>query len=244
LDVRLLRIATFVLTCVSATAQPPGWEVLSIKPNHSNSTDSNLDSAPGGRTTATNITVRELIRLAYGVKDYQIEHTPGWVDTDRFDINGKNTSGKNTNLEEERTLIRSLLADRFHLAVRHETRQRPVYLLVVGKDGPKLTPHNDGTGSGTRKGCGQLKGTRLTMDTIATVLSRQLDRDVLNQTGLEGKFDFQLDWTPDAGPCSEDSPVRPSFVTAIQQQLGLKLEAGKGPAEYLIVERIDRPTDN
>jgi uncharacterized protein (TIGR03435 family) len=232
------------LACTPLASQPPGWEVVSVKPNHSNSTESNLDSAPGGRTTATNITIRELIRLAYTVKDYQIEHAPGWVDTDRFDINGKNTSGKNTSLDDEKALIRTLLTDRFHLAVRRETRQRPVYLLVVGKDGPKLTPHNDGTGSGTRKTCGQLKGTRLTMDTIATVLSRQLDRDVLNQTNLPGKYDFQLDWTPDSGPCSDDAPVRPAFVTAIQQQLGLKLEAGKGPAEYLIVEHIERPTEN
>jgi len=234
----------FALACTPLASQPPGWEVVSVKPNHSNSPESNLDSAPGGRTTATNITIRELIRLAYTVKDYQIEHAPGWVDTDRFDINGKNSSGKNTSLDDEKALIRSLLTDRFHLAVRRETRQRPVYLLVVGKDGPKLTPHNDGTGSGTRKTCGQLKGTRLTMDTIATVLSRQLDRDVLNQTNLPGKYDFQLDWTPDYGPCSDDAPVRPAFVTAIQQQLGLKLEAGKGPAEYLIVEHIDRPTEN
>src|SRR5689334_14008287 len=234
----------FALACTPLPSQPPGWEVVSVKPNHSNSPESNLDSAPGGRTTATNITIRELIRLAYTVKDYQIEHAPGWVDTDRFDINGKNSSGKNTSLDDEKALIRFLLTDRFHLAVRRETRQRPVYLLVVGKDGPKLTPHNDGTGSGTRKTCGQLKGTRLTMDTIATVLSRQLDRDVLNQTNLPGKYDFQLEWTPDSGPCSDDAPVRPAFFTAIQQQLGLKLEASKGPAEYLIVEHIEHPTEN
>ena len=184
----MLRLVVLAMwMACAADAQPaPGWEVVSVKPNRGNSTESNLDSAPGGRLTATNITVRELIRLAYGVKDYQIEHAPGWIDGESFDINAKSASAKRTDLDEERALIRELLGDRFRLKVRYETKQMPVYLLTVAKNGPKVIAHNDGTGSGTRKGCGHLKGTRLALDTIATVLSRQLDRDVLNRTGLSG----------------------------------------------------------
>jgi uncharacterized protein (TIGR03435 family) len=130
-----------------------------------------------------------------------------------------------------------------------------VYLLVVGKNGPKLTPHNDGTGAKTRKGCGHLAGTRLTMDVFATVLSRDLETDVLNRTGLPGKYDFQLGWTPDSGPCrvaadtqggsaAADPSSLPSLYTALQQQLGLRLESSKGPVESLIVDRVERPSEN
>jgi uncharacterized protein (TIGR03435 family) len=123
---------------------------------------------------------------------------------------------------------------------------------VAAKTGPKLTPHNDGTGTGSRKRCGHLAGTRLTLDTIATVLSRQLDRDVLNRTDLSGKYDFELDWTPDSGPCPvtdgtgapTEPAVRPSLFTAIQQQLGLRLESAKGPVEVLVIDHVERPSEN
>ena len=232
--------------------QAEGFEVASIKPSRSSSAESNLDSAPGGRLTATNISVRELIRLAYGVKDYQVEHAPGWIDGERYDIAAKSASSKTTSYTEEQSQVRDLLSARFHLATHRETKQMQVYLLTVGKNGAKLNAHNEGVGSKTRKGCGHLAGTRLTMDTIATVLSRQFERDVLNRTGLPGKYDFQLDWTPDSGPCPAlaDSPggseaaVLPSIFTAIQQQLGLRLESAKGPVEILVIDRVGRPTAN
>jgi bla regulator protein blaR1 len=230
------------------------FEVASIKPSRDSSAESNLDSAPGGRLTATNITVRELIRLAYGVKDYQIERAPGWVDGERYDIAARSATSKKTSYEEEQSQVRELLADRFQLTTHRETKQMQVYLLVVAKNGPKLTAHNDGSGSKTRKGCGHLAGTRLTMDVIATVLSRQFERDVLNRTGLPGKYDFQLDWTPDSGPCpaAADSQAgaaanpsgMPSIFTAIQQQLGLKLESAKGLVELLVIDHVERPSAN
>lgn len=198
---KLIRLAILIAALNPAAAQQSqGFEVASIKPSRNNSADSNLDSAPGGRLTATNITIRELIRLAYGVKDHQIEHAPGWLETERYDIAAKSAIASKTSLEQEQAQIRELLIDRFHLTTHRETKQAQVYLLVVAKDGPKLTAHNDGTGSGTRKSCGHLAGKRLTTDTIATVLSRQFERDVLNRTGLSGKYDFQLDWGPDQVP--------------------------------------------
>jgi uncharacterized protein (TIGR03435 family) len=244
-----MRLATALFLAAIAAAQSPVWEVVSVKPNRSSSTESNLDSAPGGRLTATNVTVRELIRLAYDVKDFQIERAPGWVDGDRFDINAKNATGKTATLDGERAEVRALLEERFQLKARRETKPGSVYLLVVGKNGSKLTPHNEGTGSRSRKGCGHLEGMRLTAETIATVLSRQLDRDVLNRTGLPGKFDFTLDWTPDAGPCpvaesGAEPTTRPSFVAAVQQQMGLKLEPGKAPVETLVIEHVERPAEN
>ena len=174
------------------------------------------------------------------------------IDDQRFDIAAKNASGKTTSYEEEQSQVRELLADRFQLTTHRETKQMDVYLLVAAKNGPKLTAHNDGSGSGTRKGCGHLAGTRLTMDVIATVLSRQFERDVLNRTDLPGKYDFQLDWTPDSGPCPapdgrDGSAVvynHPSIFTALQQQPGLRLEPSKGPVEVLVIDHVSNPTEN
>ena len=89
-------------------------------------------------------------------------------------------------------------------------------------------------------------GTRRTADVIATVLSRQFEREVVNRTGLSGKYDFQLDWTPDSGPCpaAGDAVGLPSIYGAIQQQLGLKLEAAKGPVELLVIDHVERPSEN
>jgi len=200
----------------------------------------NLDSAPGGRLTATNTTVRELIRPAYNVKDYQIAQAPGWLEADRFEIAAKAAVAKKTSLDDERSLVRELLEDRFGLKTHRQTKQPPVYLLVVAKGGAKLRENTAPSGSGTRKSCGRLAGTRITAD----VLSRQFERDVLNRKGLPAKYDFQLDWTPDSGPCpaAEGAPVRSSILTAIQEQLGLKLEASKGPVETLVVDRVERPS--
>ncbi len=123
-----------------------------------------------------------------------------------------------------------------------------MYFLRVAKSGSKLTLHNDGMGYGSRKSCGHLTGTRLTADTIATVLSRQLEREVLNRTGLPGKFDFKLDWMPDSGPCPStgdgDAGGLPSFNAAVQEQLGLRLESGKGPMETLMIDHVERPSGN
>jgi bla regulator protein blaR1 len=247
---RFSKLTALATVCGIALASQ-GFEVASIKPSRNGSADSNLDSAPGGRLTATNITVRELIRMAYGVKDYQIERAPGWLESERYDIAAKSAISQRTSLEEEQSQVRELLTDRFHLATHRETKQTQVYLLFVAKGGPKLAAHNDGSGSGTRKACGRLTGKRLTMDTIATVLSRQFERDVLNRTGLPGKYDFQLDWTPDSGPCpappdSDGGPAvsPPSIFTAIQQELGLKLESSKGPVEFLVIDRVARPSEN
>jgi uncharacterized protein (TIGR03435 family) len=249
---RFSKFSHLVTLCGMALAQPPQTlEVASVKPSHNTTADSNLDSVRG-RLTATNITVRELIRLAYGVKDYQIGRAPGWIASQRFDIAAKSVSGNANSLDDEKSLVRELLSERFQLSTHREAKQMPVYLLVVGKDGPKLTAHND-AGTKARGGCGRLVGRRVTTDAIAAILSRQLDHEVINRTGLSGEYDIQLNFTPDSGPCrvgadsqsvSTDPSGLPSIQTAVQEQLGLKLESAKGPVELLIVDRVERPSEN
>ncbi len=239
-----MRLVPWCALALTLSAQ--SFDVVSIRPSRDAGSESNVESLPGGRLTATNITVRELIRLAYSVKDYEIERAPAWIDTERWNIAAAGAATRKVSLADEQSRIRAMLTDRFHLQTHRETKPGRVYLLLVAKDGPKLTPHNDGTGTKTRKSCGHLAGSRVTADVIATMLSREAERDVLNKTALTGKFDFQLDWTPDVRPCPSDdaAPVRPSFYTAIQQQLGLKLESAKAPVEVLIIDRIEHPTEN
>jgi uncharacterized protein (TIGR03435 family) len=230
-------------------------DLASVKASRNATAESNVDSAPG-RLTATNTSVKELIRFAYGVREYQIGRVPGWVDSERFDIVAKRVDGKakSKGQEDEKSLVRELLAERFQLATHRETKQMTVFLLVAAKEGPKLTAHNDAA-TKTRGGCGRLVGRRVTTDAIATMLSRQLDREVLNRTGISGEYDIQLNFTPDSGPCrmATDSPggsatpdpsELPSIYTALQQQLGLKLESAKGPVDFLLIDRVERPAEN
>ncbi len=224
-----------------------------MKPAHDTAADPNLDSRPGGTVFATNITAGYLIRLAYGVQDYQIDRAPGWMDSAHFDITAKGApaspnASKGAALENEKAHIRALLADRFRFASHRETRQMRIYVLTIDKNGAKLKEHTDATGARSRSSCGHLAGTRLTADVLATMLSRQLETDVVNRTDLAGKYDFQLDWTPDSGPCpaSADgaSPSASSIFTALREQLGLRLESAKGPVEMLVIDHIERPSEN
>lgn len=229
----------------AAFAQTPqAFDVASIRPNHSGSTDSNVDSTAGGRLTVTNETLRELIKLAFSVKDYQIVGAPGWIDSERYDIAAKAASAVKLSLEDEKSLLRTLLSDRFSMKSHLETKDGVVYELQIGKGGSRLTRHDDGTGTKARASCGHLVGGRVTTAVLATMLSRQLEHDVTDETGLPGKYDFQLDWTPDAGPCPGATADQPSIFTAVQQQLGLRLESAKGPVEILVIDHIQAPSEN
>src|SRR5580658_662985 len=164
---RLTRLAAIgIVGLVSLTGawgqSSQAFEVASVKPSRSNSGESNIDSRPGGGLTATNVTLTELIRLAFGVKDYQIVRAPGWIGTARYDIDAKAGNARNASDKDITPLLRQLLADRFRLTTHRETRELPVYALVVGKNGARLTAHNNGSGARMRTGCGHLAGTRLT----------------------------------------------------------------------------------
>lgn len=126
--------------------------------------------------------------------------------------------------------------------------------MVVTKDGPRLKAHTD-AGTKARGGCGRLVGRRVTADAMATILSRQVEHQVFNRTVLSGEFDFELNFTPDSGPCREagdseggavaaDPSGLPSIYTAVQQQLGLKLESSRGPVEMLVLDRVEKPSEN
>ncbi len=279
-----IAAAALLLTLVAAQAAPqdPAFEVVSVKPNNSGAalSTTNVPLGPGSVFTPTggylsivNYPAMAFISFAYKItgdqEQYLRAHVPGWVLSDRFDIQAR--AAGNPNKDEMRLMMRSLLADRFHLVIRHETRQTPVFALLLvkpGKTGPELRHHPEDAPCVTTSsndmaalcgglvplphGPGQISkfGARnVTMTFIANQLSimGQLGRPVVDLTGLTGNFDFSLEWSPDSTAPQIGTPEvlpGPPFAQALREQLGLKLSAETGPADFLLVDRIERPTGN
>lgn len=217
------------------------FDVAAIRVNGDLAADPNVNSLPGGRLIVTSQSLRDLLKFAFDLKDFQIDGAPGWADGDRYDIDAKASaaeSGVNVRL-----LVRSLLEDRFGLKDHIETRELTIYSLRLAKGDLKVRRHDEGTGTTARTACGHMTGQRVTSDVIAKMLSRYLGREVHDDTGLPGKYDFELTWTPDSGPCP-GAAEGPSIFTAVQQQMGLRLESTRGPVQVLVVDGVEKPSAN
>jgi len=230
-----------------------GFEVASIKASKPGGRGTSLLTDPTGRFTTENATLRAIITFAFGVRTFQMSGGPSWLDSDRFDIVAKPEARSNP--AQARQMVQSLLADRFNLKFHRETKEMPVFPLVVGKNGPKLKPtkpEDDAArpNRGFQGGRGELTALGADMPALATRLSAIVGRPVIDRTALTGKFDFKLQWTPD-NPVqmkSPDEPVAdseqgPSIFAAVQQ-LGLKLENQKGPVEIIVIEFVQKPSAN
>jgi bla regulator protein BlaR1 len=227
-------------------SEPLAFDVVSIKADKSGERDIAMVPSPGGRFTVTNVPVKLLIRLAFGtLNDSEISGKPGWTSTERYDIEAKAEGIPNLTNEQLGPMLQVLLADRFHLRTHRETKEIPIFALVVAKGGPKFHERTDGKGDGRVRIRGtQLTGEGVSMAWLAKSLPglapREIDRPVLDMTGLTGVYDFKLERdetqaTPEANP---------SVFTSIQEQLGLKVEPRKGPIQVLIVDQVDRPSEN
>src|SRR5215831_17227521 len=212
------------------TVSKPSFEVASVKPSAPGSSGGGITPGPTGMT-ARNVTLLFCIRIAYDVQDYQVAG-PNWVSTEQYDIAAK--TGGPVKQDELRLMLRTLLAERFKLVLHQEERTRSVYALVIGKNGPKLTEAKSDETGGTTAGRGHLVFTAATMPALARRLSQQLHEPVSDLTGLKGTYDFTLDWEQD------ESVPGPSLLTAVQEQLGLKLEARKVPIEVLVVDHAEQ----
>jgi uncharacterized protein (TIGR03435 family) len=214
----------------------PSFEVASIKPSDPGHAGAQMFSPGPGRFTAITATLKDLMLLAYNVRPSQIEGGPQWSATEAYDIAAKAAGTPSS--DQIHLMLRALLADRFQLKVRRETREVGVYDLVLDRRGPKLYEVNAaGRGVGMQRG--NLHAFGADMATLANVLSGHLDRVVIDHTGLKGFYDFALQWTAD-----DSDPTGASVFPAIQEQLGLKLEAAKEPVEVLIIERAERASQN
>ena len=228
-----------------APAARPEFEVATVKPSGDESgASSGITTKPGGMD-AHNVTVKRCIMGAYAVGPHQVVGGPDWVSSDRYEIVAKAEQSDNDD-SALMAMLQTLLADRFKLVLHRETRNISAYVLEVDKKGPKLEKADPGESvTDTRSGGrGITIDVRCTgMDMFAEVLARSMDLPVVNQTGLEGIFNFKLHWTPDnARAASNADDV--SIFTALEEQLGLRLHAAKAPVPVLVIDHVERPSEN
>jgi len=231
----------------------PSYDVVSIRPHRPDQ----LQMGSGWWTgplgfSAFQIKTQTLIMLAYGLQTTeQIVNLPTWASSDGFDIKAKideETAAEWRKLPDaevdrrQRPMIQSLLSDRFQLRVHREIRRLPILKLVVAKGGPKLkvSPPDARPGSGMSNG--YISGEATSMQTFVFNLSNEIGRQVVDETGLTDNYDFQLRWSPDDQQGMPDAG--PTVFTALQEQLGLKLISAKGPVEVIIIDHIERPSEN
>jgi uncharacterized protein (TIGR03435 family) len=227
----------------------PDWDVVTVKPSDPNSRGDHLDQH-GRRVTFSFETVEMLLVIGYNVQKNQIVDAPDWVKTERWDIDGLANVDGEMNLAQLQTMIRKALAERFGLKLHRDQREMAVYALTVAKGGPKLIVNtnagNDMPEQHPRDGNGQhtemLKN--FSMGDLALILDFRVDRPVVDRTGLNGRYDLTLKWTYDEDRAPTDGSAAPSLFTAMQEQLGLKLEAVKAPAPALVIDAIERPGAN
>jgi uncharacterized protein (TIGR03435 family) len=235
--------------------------VASIKPSDPAHTIAIRRS--GYRLETSNTSLQMLVAWAYDVYSDRLYGKPSWLDSVQYDIVANGPEGSRPLRREPgqvsplQQMMRTLLADRFKLIIHRETRKLPMYALVAAKTGPKvrLTEPGDSMSQNpfSMPGRGRLIGTQVSAEMLAKVLSDQLSRSVQDRTALKGVFDFVLEWEPDTQSIgADDTPapsagVRtgPSLFSALQEQLGFRLEPRKGPVEILVIDHIERtPTEN
>jgi uncharacterized protein (TIGR03435 family) len=239
------------------------FDVISIRP-HGEKNDGNAwnfkyttdgVSAPG-------ITLRRFIQRAYGImEDDRLSGLPGWADSTRYDIQAKVDSSnvsdfQNLTLDERRHMLQSLLAERFKLVAHHENKELPIYALVIAKSGFKLQKSKSSSFSPvkgidclvTASKPASLKAEYCSMQSLATQLTREVDRPVVDRTGLSGYFDIDLQWTPDTDPAAGGGllpePPGPSIFSAVQKQLGLSLNSSKGALDTIVIDHLEQPSPN
>jgi uncharacterized protein (TIGR03435 family) len=250
----------------NSPAATSAFEVASVKQSASGS-DRSLVQAVPGRLLMENLAPRTLIVLAYGVADYQVAGGPPWIGSDRYDVQAT-ADGDTTVQQMEGPMLQALLVERFKLAFHRETQQLPVYELIRTSNKAKLQPTQEGSctvyslnapppsaaGARGTTFCGYprltqtgtsraLDGKGVSMATLALNIARSVRRSVIDKTGLTETYDLHLEWTD--GPLN-DTPAsdRPSIFTAVTEQLGLKLESTKGPVEVIVIDRMERPSQN
>lgn len=259
----LKRAALIAILAVAASAQALRFEVASIQRSVPDPAASMTLPMPakGGEMRRSNVTVKSLIMNAYNVRDFQVSGGPAWIGSARYDIDAKPepASSLDSPADQMRERTRWLLAQRFHLEIHREAKEMPVYDLGIAKTGLKLreTPEGAPGAGGMRMEIGQIDGRGVPLTVLVGVLSMQTGRVVRDHTGLTGKYDIRLEWMPDpslggpldrrppgAEPAAPTGVDTPPLLTAIQEQLGLRLEPRRGAVEIIVIDRIEIPTEN
>jgi uncharacterized protein (TIGR03435 family) len=259
-------VALALLCSATLLAQPAQltFDVVSIRRNLSERDGGGGGPLPGGAYTLTNVRAKSLIGIAYDMPQNRILGGPGWLDTDRYDLTARGKDGPTR--DEARQMLRAVLRDRFQLLAHVEQRDLPIYTLAVARPdrrlGPRLRPSAidclnpearqkayAAAAPGSRLVCGLQEepgtftagGTEISA--LVIILAGAAGRPVFDKTGLAGGFDIDLKWTPALGTDALAADAV-SIFTAVQEQLGLRLENGSAPLDVLVIDRIDRPTEN
>ncbi len=236
----------------TASAPVPAFQVATIKPAKP---DEQLSIQIQGRRFATaGTSLIDILKYAYGVHASQIVDGPAWLGTEKFDLLAAPDSETRPSSGEMKKMVQQLIADRFHLRFHPATRELSAYAIVAGKGVPKLTKSTkdpNGIPAGAFSPSGKLSVGNATMADLATFLQRYVtDRPVVDRTGITGKYDLTLTWAANesqfggGGHATEGSGALPGLFTAIQEQLGLKLQAVKAPIEVLVIDYVEQPSEN
>jgi len=234
----MLRIIAILGVCVSVLGQQ--FEVASVKPSSADQGSPSGIRTGNGRLDAHNVTLKRCIIGAYSVGPHQIFGGPDWLDTDRFEILAKTEQPINDDAALM-VILQGLLVERFKLALHRETRTIQALVLEVAKSGPKFEKTQAAeatTNTSSNKTGISIAARGADMDAFARILARNTDLPVVNQTGLEGIFNLNLQWTRDSANAG------PSIFTALQEQLGLRLRSQKAPVEIIVIEHAEKPSEN
>lgn len=298
----MISIASlFLLLLFNSTAEAqsrPAFEVASIKANTQAQAERNIAIFPGGRLSVQNTSLRVLMQRAHRVRPFQILGGPGWINSENWDIEAR--AEGSASQQQVLLMLQALIEERFNLKSHRETRELPIYELVIAKSGLKLPQSREGScivanpnapagAPGApppqRQGppgpprppgqsapgqpfvgpCGvitagggpagfRMDGGKVTIAQVTQILTNMLDRSIVDKTGFTETFDVHLEFSFDealAGlaadpnrPAFATNPTNPSIFTALEEQLGLKLESARGPVEVIVIDGVERPTEN
>jgi uncharacterized protein (TIGR03435 family) len=237
----------------------PAFEVATIKSSNPEEQRKFFRLSPD-HLEGVNETVTDMITFSYGVHRKQIPDAPAWTESEKFDISAKPDAEGMPSLAQWKTMVKKLLGDRFKLSFHHDQRELAVYVLSVGAAGAKLQESqgdpNGLPGIGFQRRMGDLGAFNVSMADFINFMTRNagLDRPILDRTGLTGRYDFKLSWTPDDAQGSgvapnvprpsDDANPAPPLPTALQEQLGLKFFAAKAFAEVYVIDHVEKPSEN
>ena len=244
--------------CAALAWGQAAFEVASVKPKSAEGGAINtMLTYPGGRITCLGCRLRYLITEAFDVQPYQVSGGPGWLNDDRFDLEARPPAGSRASranpplaklpmIDEQREMLQALLADRFQLKYHLGEREGSVYFLVKTNKKLRLEPAKDkdafpwaGAPQGGGFGSNGMAGTNITTAQLSARLSQVLERPVIDKTGLDGAFDFKYEYAAD-----DANQDRATAILTSVQELGLKLESGKGPVKTIVIERAEKPSGN
>jgi uncharacterized protein (TIGR03435 family) len=254
---KFLVVMPMLVPALIAAQAIPTFDAASVKRSASGRTDGGVGLRPPNRYVASNVLLRTIVTHAYRLKRFQVIGGPDWIDGERFDIDARAPQGT-VSEEDLFQMVQALLGDRFKLAAHQEMRELPIYRLVEARSDGRLGPNikessldcavaDSACGLGStafNNGGGELSAKGKTLDDLATALGGMLDRAVVNGTRLTGQYAMELKWGADGLRGGASASDLPPLFTALQDDLGLRLEPGRGPVDVLVIDHIERPSEN